>query len=299
MARTISAKNGARTIVDRREHVARGVRERLVGIVVPANDQLFGVRAQRRARSARVASGARGACARRSRGSSAGMRREASPHHVARVAEPVEKLGLVAGDARGKNLRLPRDGGNFVAFELADYLQRAVDSVQPRRSARRAASAAGNATYCAAVTGSISRRKRPIVKPMDAREHAPVAPFLVAVVDRRNRPRSTWPCVSRRSSAAAIAALSSASVPPICATVIGPLDSSHPRDESRVDGLGARRLSGRPRRRRRRARARAARRRSKSAVARVRRTPLRDELLEPGLPRGDRRHDDQRGERVV
>ncbi len=61
------------------------------------------------------------------------MRREASPHHVAGVAEPVEILGLVAGDARGKNLPLPRDGGNLVAFELADDLQRSVDAVQPRR----------------------------------------------------------------------------------------------------------------------------------------------------------------------
>ena len=60
------------------------------------------------------------------------MRREASPHHVAGVAEPVEKLGLVAGDARGKNLPFPGDGGNLIGFELADDLQRSVNSVQPR-----------------------------------------------------------------------------------------------------------------------------------------------------------------------
>ena len=49
---------------------------------------------------------------------------------------------------------------------------------------------------------------------------------LVAAV---KRPRRTWPCVSRRRSAALIASSSVLNRSAISATVIGPLDSSQPR----------------------------------------------------------------------
>ena len=61
------------------------------------------------------------------------MRRETAPHHVARVAEPIEQVRPIAGDARRQNLRLPGERRNFVAFELPHDLQRTVDAVQPRR----------------------------------------------------------------------------------------------------------------------------------------------------------------------
>ena len=61
------------------------------------------------------------------------VRRKTSPHHVARVAETIEKLGAIARDARRQNLCLPGERRNLVALELPNDLQRSVDPVQTRR----------------------------------------------------------------------------------------------------------------------------------------------------------------------
>ena len=61
------------------------------------------------------------------------MRREPSPHHLARMAERVEVFGFVSRDAARENVRFPSDGRSLVAFELTDHVERAVDAVQSRR----------------------------------------------------------------------------------------------------------------------------------------------------------------------
>ena len=103
--------------------------------------------------------------------------------------------------------------------------QRAVDAVQPRR--RRDVLPAEEKAH---VIGGADRLdlapQRAEREPVDAREHAPVAPLLDAP---RKRPRSTWPSVSSRISARSTALASSASRAANASTVTGPLDSSQPR----------------------------------------------------------------------
>ena len=112
------------------EYLTSRVRERSA-IDVALNDQLIGVRAQEecdRSKPRRTHAGvvvARVCLERR-------MRREAAPHHVSGVTEPVEQLRAIARDARRQYLLLPGIGRDFVSFELANDLQRPVDSVQAR-----------------------------------------------------------------------------------------------------------------------------------------------------------------------
>ena len=59
------------------------------------------------------------------------MRRQARPHHFARQAQLIEKLGLIVRDRAREHVRLPGGRRNLVALKLLDDLQRAVDAVQP------------------------------------------------------------------------------------------------------------------------------------------------------------------------
>ena len=128
----------------------------------------------------------------------------------------------------GKNVRLPRGRRDFVAFELADDLQRAVDAVQREPPARRAASDKGSARTAAVGTGSISRRSVPSVRrwmrastrrlhhSSSRRRTESSAQDLTFGFEPQQRALDR----SRRGSEA------SARVRP---TVTGPLDSSQPR----------------------------------------------------------------------
>ncbi len=52
------------------------------------------------------------------------MRREPSPAHRTGEAELVEPLGIVIGDASGKDVSLPGIGGNFKTLQLTKNFQR-------------------------------------------------------------------------------------------------------------------------------------------------------------------------------
>ena len=58
------------------------------------------------------------------------MRREPGPHDLTRQTQAVEKFGLVAGDPPRNHFGLPGGRGYFVALELFDDLERAVDAVE-------------------------------------------------------------------------------------------------------------------------------------------------------------------------
>ena len=96
--RTMSAKNGAprRSISAR---TSRAACDRPRGSLRVAHDQLFGIRSRETARSARASSGVRARVRSSCDGSSAGCARDAAPHHLARIAELIEELALVARDA--------------------------------------------------------------------------------------------------------------------------------------------------------------------------------------------------------
>ena len=147
-----------RVLFERGEHVGGGVGERGRGPVPgPATSQSASSRRNREMGAMRVG---RIRCP--SPSVNAGMGGDAGPHDFAGEAEFVEQFGFVLGDSAGKDLRFPGGGGDFVALQLADDLEHAVGSVQ-LRSRAGVLPAGEEVMELRAVTGSISRRRRPRV----------------------------------------------------------------------------------------------------------------------------------------
>ena len=58
------------------------------------------------------------------------MRREPAPHHFAREAQSIEKVGSVSRDAPRQHVGFPGRGRHLVALELGEDLQDAVNAVE-------------------------------------------------------------------------------------------------------------------------------------------------------------------------
>ena len=159
VARTRSSKNEAPRCSSVRKTSRAAMRQRGFGDGVrrqqPARRPRAGrSRAAPRASAARVAAPSR--FERR-------MRRKPAPHDLARQAQPSSNSGSYCAMRRGRTLRFPRGRGNLVALQLPDHLQRAVGAVQ-LRARRDVLPAVRKRMKSAAVTGSISRRRRPSVR---------------------------------------------------------------------------------------------------------------------------------------
>ena len=161
---------------DFREHLACGVRQR-AGLVWTRRHQRLGILAREQCdRRELRRPNALDALALGSR-QERGMRRQASPHHVARVTELVQEAALIARDARGQYGRLPRRGGYFQTLELPDDMQRALDPVQSRGRGH-VLPAEEEAHVVGRADGLDLASQRAEREPVNAGEHAPVAPLV-------------------------------------------------------------------------------------------------------------------------
>ncbi len=116
-------------LLERRQHFARGMRKRIFRGRLGASEQPRGVFPQEESQR------------RHARGTHAmdlpirdvvegRVRRKAAPHHFARQAKLIEKLGAVVGDAAGQDLAFPGRGRDLVSLKLPDDLQNAIGTVQ-------------------------------------------------------------------------------------------------------------------------------------------------------------------------
>src|SRR5271156_6554827 len=105
------------------------------------------------------------------------MRRETTPHDVARVTELIEVFALVAADTRGQDHRFPGGGGNLVPLELADDVQCPVDAVQTRRRGDVLPTAEEPREFGRAYRLHLASQ-RPECQTVDASEDAAIAPLF-------------------------------------------------------------------------------------------------------------------------
>ena len=105
------------------------------------------------------------------------MRRQPPPHHFTGQAQLIQPFRRIPRDAPRKNLALPGRRRNLITLQLPDHLQQSIHAMQLRAS--RQVLPAGKKAQ------KIGRRNRldlapqpPQRQPMNARQHAPVAPLL-------------------------------------------------------------------------------------------------------------------------
>ena len=107
------------------------------------------------------------------------MRRKSPPHHLARKAETVEKLRVVAGDPARKDGGFPGARGNLIPLELPDHGQRAIHAVQ--LSAARDVLPAGQETHEIGGRGRLDLPAQPAEsQAVNPGQEAPVGPFRLA-----------------------------------------------------------------------------------------------------------------------
>ena len=106
------------------------------------------------------------------------MRREAAPRDFAGEAQTVEQFGIVIDDALRQDRGFPRGGGDFVALQLLEDLEQAIDAVQ-LRAARHVLPAAEEAHEVGGSDGLDFLAQAAEGQAMNARDDAAMAEFGV------------------------------------------------------------------------------------------------------------------------